>query len=80
MDAEKLENQTEQDTSKPTCPHGVVEVLKKAALMFDLCKMLQPTLVAEESKEFMFEVKRGNKVLGVSLMKSPCFPGAKFCC
>lgn len=81
IEAEKLENQTGQQTSKPTCPHGVVEVLKKAALMFDLYKVLQKSgLVAEESKQFMFEVKRGNKVLGVALMKCPCFPGAKFCC
>lgn len=78
--AEKLENQTGQQTSKPTYLPGGVEVLKKAALMFDLCKILQSSLVAEESKEFMFEVKRGNKVLGTTLMKCPCFPGAKFCC
>lgn len=69
----------EQHQIKNTCPPGVVNVLVKTAIFFDLAKLLQSEL-SIKSESYMFEVEYDNKMMGVSTVYCPCFPGVTWCC
>ena len=70
----------EQHQTKNTCPPGVVNVLVKTAIFFDLAKLLQSELSIVKPESYMFEVEYDNKMMGVSGVYCPCFPGVTWCC
>lgn len=70
----------EQQQIKNTCPPGVVNVLVKTAIFFDLAKLLQSELSTIKSESYMFEVEYDKKMMGGSTVYCPCFPGVTWCC
>lgn len=70
----------EQHQTKNTCPPGVVNVLVKTAIFFDLAKLLQSELSIVKPESYMFEVEYDNKMMGTSTVYCPCFPGVTWCC
>lgn len=78
---ENLEKIQMQQTSNNTCPPAVVEVLIKAAIMFDLAKLLQNSGISTtEPENFMLEVGYGNTMLGIIPVRCPCSPTRRSCC
>ena len=79
MPEQSITQVKEQYQIKNTCPPGVVNVLVKTAIFFDLAKLLQSEL-SIKSESYMFEVEYDKKMMGVSGVYCPCFPGVTWCC